>query len=445
MLIIKIIAELLGVYIVRKNGNCLKFEAKLLSDYCRKRIFVSELLSKKTYIMATLSLTILPAKALKGGRHKVRIAVAHNSQTRYIVTDVVIDSAKEWKNGQVVKRGDSTYLNAKLLKRLNELQRIVDDIPYVEGLSCAELVDTITQSKERQSRTIASAFEEMMEVSPARPSTIYNYRVMFRSITSVIPASTLVRNITPLMVRRFVKKRGEELKPCTIQQQISLLSQLLNFCQRNGYSDFRFLPTDGCYQHVVAVRQNWLSPDQIRFIRDTDFKLRSERKFRDLFMLSYYLGGINMIDLAQINFNECMDTIKYVRSKTETRSKINPFVEFDVPDEAKAIIKRYIKKDGRLSISKTTVCRYSEAIGQTARKMRASYDLPNMTFYSARKSFAQHAFALGEKESVIDYILGHSLGSSGNKMLFAYVKVTPDMATACVRKVCDFIASTRNF
>lgn len=45
MLIIKIIAELLGVYIVRKNGNCPKFEAKLLSDYCRKRIFVSELLS----------------------------------------------------------------------------------------------------------------------------------------------------------------------------------------------------------------------------------------------------------------------------------------------------------------------------------------------------------------------------------------------------------------
>ena len=78
-----------------------KFGAKLLSDYCRKRIFVSELLSKKTYIMATLSLTILPAKALKGGRHKVRIAVAHNSQTRYIVTDVVIDSAKEWKNGKV--------------------------------------------------------------------------------------------------------------------------------------------------------------------------------------------------------------------------------------------------------------------------------------------------------------------------------------------------------
>lgn len=77
---------------------------------------MSEILSN---IMPTLSLTILPAKALKDGRNKVRIAVAHNGQTRYIVTDVIIDSPKEWKNGQVVKRDDAAYLNT----RLEETQR----------------------------------------------------------------------------------------------------------------------------------------------------------------------------------------------------------------------------------------------------------------------------------------------------------------------------------
>lgn len=39
--------------------------------------------------MATIYLTIVPAKALKDGKQKVRIAVSHRSQTRYIVTDVV--------------------------------------------------------------------------------------------------------------------------------------------------------------------------------------------------------------------------------------------------------------------------------------------------------------------------------------------------------------------
>lgn len=50
--------------------------------------------------MATIYLTIVPAKALKDGKQKVRIAVSHRSQTRYIVTDVVLNSAKEWKNGK---------------------------------------------------------------------------------------------------------------------------------------------------------------------------------------------------------------------------------------------------------------------------------------------------------------------------------------------------------
>ena len=44
--------------------------------------------------MAILSAVVVPGKALKGGRHKVRIAVAHNGETRYIVTDIQIDSLK---------------------------------------------------------------------------------------------------------------------------------------------------------------------------------------------------------------------------------------------------------------------------------------------------------------------------------------------------------------
>ena len=37
---------------------------------------------------------MLLAKVLKDDRNKKRIAVAHNSQTQYIVTDVVISNKK---------------------------------------------------------------------------------------------------------------------------------------------------------------------------------------------------------------------------------------------------------------------------------------------------------------------------------------------------------------
>ena len=395
--------------------------------------------------MATLSLTVVPGKALKDGKHKVRIAVAHRSQTRYIVTDVVLNSTKEWKNGKIVKRDDASYLNMKLLTRMDEMQRIIDETPYIEGLSCTELVETITQTRARKTHTLASAFAEMLEVSTAKDTTKERYRTQFKSITSVIPETTLVSHVTPLMIQRFMKVRGAKMAPITLQTQITFLSQLFNFCQRNGYTDFRVKPTDGFYKRIVAVRQNWLSPDQVRFIRDYEDSRKAFIKFQDLFMLSYYLGGINIIDLSCIDFNECENTLKYIRTKTERKAKVNPFVEFEIPDEAKPIITKYKGEDGKLRISNSSDEDICHDIGLTIRRFRGDLGLPNLTYYSARKSFAQHAFMLGESESVIDYVLGHSLGGGHNKMLSAYIHVTPSMATACVRKVCDFIASSRNF
>ena len=395
--------------------------------------------------MVNLSLTVVPGKALKGGKHKVRISVAHNGQTRYILTDVILDSAKEWKNGQVVRRGDATYLNIKLLKRLQEVQRIIDEIPYVEGLTAAEVVETVTNTKKRRSHTLQSAFDEMMEVSDAKESTKRIYNQHFSSITKTIPPSTSVTRLTPLAVQRYMKASAH-VAPITLRIRLNFLGQLLRFCQRNGYTEFRTLPTEGCKKPVVAVRQNWLTPDEVRRVRDTDCRLKSLRKFRDIFMLSYYLGGVNLIDLAKINFDECAITLRYIRTKTERTPKINPYVEFEIPDEAKPIIERYKGKNGRLRLSKQRPVDCINDFCRPSREFRKLYGFPpTMTFYSARKSFAQHAFQLGISESVVDYVLGHSLGGRGNKMLYSYIKVTPQMATDCVRKVCDFLASDGNF
>lgn len=299
------------------------------------------------------------------------------------------------------------------------------------------------RTKAKDTHTLRSAFDEMMEVSDAKDSTKELYRGYFKSVASVIPETTLVTHITPLMVKRFLKKRGEELKPCTLQGHLTLLSQILRYCQRNGYTEFRISPTDGCRQGIVAVRQSWLTPDQVRTIRDMETRTRGWRRFQDYFMLSYYLGGINIIDLARINFNECADTIHYVRTKTERKQKVNPFVEFKIPDVAKPIIEKYKQPDGHLFISNSPDhCQY---FIKPSHKIREKFGFKDLTFYSARKSFAQHAFALGISESVIDYVLGHSLGGGRSKVLYSYIKVTPDMATDAVRKVCEFIASTRNF
>jgi len=68
--------------------------------------------------MANLSIVIVPAKKLSNGRHRVRIAVAHRSQTRYISTQFILDSANQMKNGRVVKHENAANINA-CLRKLN--------------------------------------------------------------------------------------------------------------------------------------------------------------------------------------------------------------------------------------------------------------------------------------------------------------------------------------
>ena len=58
--------------------------------------------------MATLTLVIVPAKKLSDGTHKIRIRVAHNSETRFITTDIVVRE-NEFKNGKIVHRPDKEF------------------------------------------------------------------------------------------------------------------------------------------------------------------------------------------------------------------------------------------------------------------------------------------------------------------------------------------------
>lgn len=151
-------------------------------------------------------------------------------------------------------------------------------------------------------------------------------------------------------------------------------------------------------------------------------------------MLSYYLGGINLVDMAKINFNEQTDTIKYVRTKTENRPKVNKYVEFEIPEEAKEIINRLKNKDG--IVIKNDYRLATSSINNALASIAKMAGIDKIIYYSARKSFAQHACELGVSNGVIDYILGHKLGGGGST-LYYYISVTPAQATAAIRLVLD--------
>lgn len=389
--------------------------------------------------MATLNAVIVPAKVLSDGRHKIRISVSHNGQTRYILSDIVIDSAREFKNGSIVRRHDAGYLNTKLRGLLQQYQTAIDEISYIDGLTCAELVYNIKAHGRTKHRTLQSLYEEFMEVSDLKPHTAavygYNWNVIRRHINTLMMAE----NVTRATILTLEKKlRKENLKSGTIRNYLVTVQIVISFAKRCGYVSYPVDPFAQYKMPEAEVRDSWLSVEEVRLIRDFKPQKKKQEICRDIFMLSYYLGGINITDLIDIDFNEQTDTLTYSRKKTDTRKKVNKYVIFRIPEEAKEIIKRYKGTDGRISISKGQ--RRGTLLNSWVKyhltQIAEILGLPQLVYYSARKSFSQHAFELGIPTSIIDFILGHKLDKGGTS-LYAYLKVTPEKASEAVRKVLD--------
>lgn len=388
--------------------------------------------------MAILNAVIVPAKVLKNGRHKVRISVAHNGETRYIVTDITIDSHKEFKNGAVVKRPDAAILNTKIRGVLQRYQSVIDELAYVNGLTCPELVYQIKNAGNYKHRTLLSIYEEYMANAHIKPGTYKGYMIIWNTITGYLNEKMLAENVTHgtiLGLDKYLRDRG--LKLTTARNYLVFLMVLLNYAKRCGYVQFRIDPFASYELPKMEVRQSWLTVDEVRAIRDFQTDNKALIKCRDIFMLSYYLGGINIIDLLDIDFNENVNTIHYIRKKTERRPKMNKFVEFGIPDEAKEIINRHKDKDGHFSVTdfqRSNLMHYFFSYNMP--RLAQATGIKQLIYYSARKSFSQHAFDLGVETSVIDYILGHRV-DKGDTSLYAYFKVTPEKATEAVRKVLD--------
>lgn len=388
--------------------------------------------------MALLNAVVLTSKTIKGGRNKVRISVAHNGETRYIVTDIILDSNKEFKNGVVVKRADATILNTKIRNLLQRYQSALDELEYINGLTCPELVYQLRNAGSYKHRTLKSIYEEYMAHAHIKSGTIKCYQGLWNNIVRYVGDKVLAEHITHGTILGLDKHlRDRKLKATTVRTNLVFLMVLLNYAKRCGYVQFRVDPFFGYDLPKMEVRQSWLSVDEVKKIRDLESSKPNINKCRDLFMLSYYLGGINMVDLLEINFNEQSDIIHYVRKKTEHRPKMNKFVEFRIPDEARDIIARYKEPDGYISVSahqRKTNCHYFFDVNMP--KLAEATGIKQLIYYSARKSFSQHAFDLGISTSIIDYILGHRVDKGGTS-LYAYITVTPDMATNAVRQVLD--------
>lgn len=385
--------------------------------------------------MATLKLVIVPAKVLKDGKHKIRIAVSHNQDTRYIITSTTIDSEKQFKNGQIVGRPDAGMLNRKLRLKLNEYQDALDKIDP-DNYTCAQLKDFLLKSAKVKALTISQAADQHInKIKKESTKEIYartkNY---FIKAVGDVP----LEMIDSSMVERFdaylrdVRKNGSTSRAIHLRHLRSFINPQI----KHGNVDYKADPFVDVIIPESQERELDITVEEFKMIRDADVAEKPLRMARDLFCLSYYLGGINLIDLLDIDFKNAK-VIEYVREKSVNTKRGDKMISLTIPPEAKPIIKEWIGRNGKLDFGyKYSYVNFRNYVTKQISRLAKKLGIEKrVVYYSARKSLVQHGFELGVNLEVLEYTIGQSMKK--NRPIFNYVRIMRSHADAAMRIILD--------
>lgn len=393
--------------------------------------------------MTTIKLAVLKHTRAKDGSYKIRISIGHKSETHYVVTKYRVTSLSHFQNGQVVNQPDAPAINIKLRQLLTDYDERLERIADPDRYTCEQLRDIL---KGMRSTMTGITFCQLAEqtivelMKDGRTTTAKIRRQQMEKFKDFAGGDMLLEEINPRTVAdysRWLRRSGAS--DAYEGMQLTMVKVIINRAIRDGIVRYDIHPFAYWKAVTPEPRELDISVDDLRRIRDFDTIFKGERKARDLFMLSYYLGGTNLIDLMAYDFRD-KTMLEYVRTKTRNKKKANRTVSFSIPPEAQAIIDKYMnKKTGHLDFGtkgsydtfKNIVTRDIKRIAEKA----GIKDWKRCCFYTARKSFVQHGFDLGISLEVLEYCIGQSMKS--DRPIFNYLKIMRRHADNAIRMIID--------
>lgn len=394
--------------------------------------------------MATIKLAVLKHTKAKDGSYKIRISVGHKSETHYIVTRYRVLSLANFVNGTVIGQPDAHYINVKLRSLLNDYDSRLDNIPNLGDLSCEQLRDMLRDMRPvTDTVTLQAAADEYIALLKKEGRSSY-------------------ARIIEYAVRKFIKWHNgdmllSQLNTVTIDNYHHwLLAQGLS----TAYINICMVNVRILVNRAVQMQQVRYDVHPFQFYhcqqgepRDLDISVGDMRKFigyradsnghqraADLFLLSYYLGGMNLKDMVAYDFRGYRERpiLSYIRQKTSAKKRGIRTVEFTIQPEAFPLIDRWMNPatghliDVKASQYHNRLKYIDLCLRHTAQRLGIVHRL---SFYSARKSFVQHGFELGIPLETLEYCIGQSMKQ--NRPIFNYVKIMRQHADVAIRQIID--------
>lgn len=239
-------------------------------------------------------------------------------------------------------------------------------------------------------------------------------------------------------------------------KELRNIRAVFNWCRKKGYTNnYPFL--DYSIQEEETVPNN-LPVEDLRRLRDYPCE-EWQSKYVDFFFLSFYLAGINPVDLLLLQADSVKDGhVSFVRRKTNKQgAKKIRSITLPVVDKALDIIKKYPSSGGYLlgfmdgrSDYHSFMKKCNEALkkigtqevvpDKTGKRRKIVYHplFPKITLYTARYSFGSIA---ANDLDISEQTIGQCLGHSWSKHVTArYIANDQRKIDNAVRRVVDYVS-----
>lgn len=396
--------------------------------------------------MATIKLAVLKHTKSKDGSYKIRISIGHRSETHYIVTPYSVNALSEFDNGIVVRVPNAHEINIKLRNLLNDYEERLERIDSPEDYTCKELRDLLKSMRTHSSKITFKQVSEQYQkelVEDDRGSyagMLQNSLRLFFEFTGGDVFLSEISTITISEFERWLKRKG--VSQTYISMTLSMTRTIVNRAIRMQLVTYSVHPFTYWKRPADPERELDISVEDVRAIRDAQPRLKKQRIARDIFMLSYYLGGINLIDLLEIDFRG-VSVLEYTRHKSRNMKLSDKRISFTLQPEAKELISKWMNRNtGRLDFGyKFSYKNFLAYVTRSIKSLAKDIDIQDyrkVCYYTARKSFVQHGFDLGISLEVLEYCIGQSV--KNNRPIFNYLKIMRKHADVAFRQILDNLA-----
>lgn len=364
--------------------------------------------------MATVSAKVFEHHKKADGTYNVKICVQHKRLRKYLDTTHFVVRRQLTKDFKV----KDPFIADKVEKQLRDYRKMISELDERLDYFTAESLRDYLRDKDEDIDFIKFCDHHIERLrKEKRTGTANNHRKIRNSLVDYFNRTSVsIKEINSNMLMAYerymrsertmtrINQLGNEvttkekgLSDSGLHNQMRDLRTLFN-AARDLYNNEDL----GIYRikHYPFKRYKVGSPpltkkrnntlEQVLAIRDCVTKPGSRAELaKELYMLSFYLCGMNAVDLYQLTERDIRSgRVDYNRSKTEGKRKDNAFISIKIVEEAKPLLEKYL---GKLSARYSGCDCLNWALCKGMEQLRKLTEIQELTLYWARHTFANTA------------------------------------------------------